>query len=155
MGFFGSLFRRKPAGTATFKKTKLSKNYPSRLASHWSADGKSELQPQLWLRFKKAWMAETVASLRPGLIEQYLAGAPEVVADSDGTGVLIFPLRDGSQIVPVIRALVPVLSGEGCGNKKPKLAGGAAVNLPPSQKKDLMYFVGGGQAIKMGRVISW
>ena len=99
-------------------------------------------------------MAETVASLRPSSIEQYLASIPEVIVDADGTGVVVFPVRDGSHIVSVIKELVPVLSGEGCGGKKPALSGGAAVNLPPSRKKDLMYYLGG-QAVEMGRVLSW
>src|SRR5258708_23824415 len=108
-----------------FTKKQPREDYPSRLASLWASDHAS-LPLQLWIRFQQEWMAETVATLRPSSIEQHLSGVPEIIGDCDGTGVVQFQLRDGSHIVSVIKALVPVLSGQGCGGKKPVLSGGAA-----------------------------
>lgn len=153
MGFLSRVFCGKSGGAKRFQTRKASEDYSGRLASLWMSDRKGPLRPQLWLHFQFATMAESVASQRPATVEQYLAGPPEVVEDADGSGDLVFLLRAGEHIIPLIEALVPVLSGRD-GKEKPALCGGAAVKLPDNLKSKLTYFLGG-QALQMGQVISW
>jgi len=131
-----------------FEQVRVTTGWPERVAGLL---GEDDPAPQLWLRCAKVSMADAILALRSEATDAYVCGLPRLVEDADGSAGIEFRLKDGRQILPLVKEL---LSGD-YGPDKPVITNGAACGMPSGDDKQLVRLLGLKEALGIGSVMSW
>lgn len=134
-----------------FNQTKATEGLEARFASLFGEARAGTLKPQLWLRCKRTSMAIALAEWRPSSTDSYLVGPPEVVQAPDGSGAVVFRVRSGNDLLPLVQIL---LKGS-YGNANVEVTNGLAAHLPEHQQKAMLGMFGARQGMRTGNATVW